>query len=106
MNGAYSGYEIASIVLAAGFVVLIVATSVLCAAALGAYVVYKTKREDGAAFQLQESAGDASVAKGEYDDVDLPLGEDTSDRVMSDALDGALKQTQRFMQQQETIVRK
>ena len=102
----YSGYEIACIVLSTGVVVLSIGAVVLGAVALGGYIVYKTKREDGTAFQMHDSAGDVGVAPGEYDDIDVPLGEDTSDRKMDEALDGVLKHTQRFMRQQDTVVRR
>ena len=100
-----SGFEIAGLVIAAGLVFALIALVVLSAAAFGAYIVYKTKREDGTAFQLQDGAGEVGVAPGEYDDVELPLGEDTTDRRMESALNGVMEHTKRFMRQEDAKVR-
>ena len=77
----------------------LMALIVLASVALGAYIVYKTKREDGEMFSVASREGDAFVAQGELDDEEAPLGVETQRAMYEDALRGVTKQTERFLKQ-------
>ena len=99
---AFSVYEILGLMAFATFCVMLVICSTLAAVALGAFLVYKTKREDGELFTVADRQGDAMVIQSDEDDeVDLPLGEDVSQRGVNEALDRVLQQNARFARQSD-----
>lgn len=95
-------WDVVGLVLCGVLSTVLIAAVLLGAVALGAYIVYKTKREDGSMFEVRDTGGEVVVARGEYDDDEtgLPLGEDVSTRGVNEALDTVMKQTARFMKQQ------
>jgi hypothetical protein len=81
---------------------LVMALVVLASVALGAWVVFRTKRDSGESlfnFSKPEEGG-AFTAPGEYDDdTGLPLGQDVSQRLVDDALARVMSQNARFHSQ-------
>lgn len=70
--------------------------AVLLAVFLGAYMVFRTKRDTSDPFlQLRQPQGDASVTTGDFDDGDDILFE----REEEEALSRALEQTKRMSRQ-------
>lgn len=82
--------------------VVVIASVVLAAVAFGAFLVFKSRNEDGNLFNIADRSGDAAIVSSEpEDDVDLPLGEDVSQRGVNAALDRVLAQNRRFAQQRD-----
>ena len=78
----------------------LMAVLVLASVALGAFIVYKTKREDGEAFSVKPKEGDAFIAGGEFDDgEELPLGAETTETMHKQAMEKVLAHTGRFLKQ-------
>lgn len=81
---------------------LLMAVVVLASVALGAWIVYKTKREDSSLFAMPEKDGAVLQAPGEYEDDEIPMGSDTTNREIDSAVEHILKQNRRFTQQRDT----
>lgn len=89
-----------ALIIIAGLLFALVA---IASFALGAHVVFKTRRDEapGLFSGVCPPSGAVFAAPGEFDDdTGLPFGEDVSQRGRSD-MDAVLKRTQEFLKQAE-----